>query len=279
MREGKKKAYLLAALVFAALLLLGGGSLWAQETGQVRFRDMAKLLTVGEEAKLMTRAREIVQRTGYDLMLVTTQDAGGKSARDYAEDYYMEYKTVLDGVIYLIDMDNREIYVATSGEMRYYLQDERLEALLDEGYDRVSREEYGECFGVMLDHTEQALREGIEEGTYTVDKDTGEVVRYRKKRGITKTDVLMGLAVAFVSAGTVFLAINGKYKMKFKTSSYSYRDNSSLELQNRQDVFVNRIVTHRHIPKNPPPTAGGGPSSTVHTGSGGNSFGGGGRKF
>ena len=148
MREGKKKAYFLAALVFAALLLLGGGSLWAQETGQVRFRDMAKLLTVGEEAKLMTRAREIVQRTGYDLMLVTTQDAGGKSARDYAEDYYFQKS------ITAMDTQLSELKLANDSEYNRVISSVDLEHLKDVAMNELGMVYAGESQIKIYDSTE-----------------------------------------------------------------------------------------------------------------------------
>ena len=42
-----------------------------------------------------------------------------------------------DGLALLIDMDNREITVSTSGIAIRYLTDERIENILDAGYDHM----------------------------------------------------------------------------------------------------------------------------------------------
>lgn len=255
------------------------GNALAAGTGQVF--DEAGLLTREEADALRQKAQELSGDTHYDFLLATTDDAEGKEAREYAEDFYMEHKTTIDGVIYLIDMDNREIYVATSGDMRYCLDDERVDTILDDGYNWVSQEKYGKCFSAMLEDTAEFLEEGIQDGTYTVDEDTGKITYYEKPKSISRWEFLVALAAGLASAGGFFCAVMGKYKMKWGSYSYSYQDNSSLTLDRQQDVLVNRMVTHRHIPKDPPPSSGGGGghASTVHTGSGGNSFGGGGRKF
>lgn len=280
--SGKIRGFVIAAAAVCFLAWPLSGTAAAGETDLVIVDDGAGLLPEETERELQNQARELSEDTGYQFMLVTAEDAQGKEAREYAEDYYMDHQITLDGVIYLIDMDNREIYIATSGQMRYYLTDSRVDHLLDQAFDAVSEGEYGDAFQEMLSGTGEYLDRGIPDGTYLVDEDTGEVQVYRKPRGITPLEAAAAVIAGVVCAGALFAGVSARYRMKGRRDSYRSQEQSSLHLTGSQDRFVNQFVTHRHIPKNPPPGGhggGGGHSSTVHTGSGGNSFGGGGRKF
>ncbi len=278
--KGKVLTVLLMACLFICLLSKPAG---AGEESLAWVDDEADLLDESTEEELEERAGKLWKETGYQFMLVTAADAGGKEAREFAEDYYMEHQSTLDGVIYLIDMDNRELYVATSGQMRYYLTDSRVDRLLDEGYEAVGEGEYGEAFRVMLEETEKFLKQGIPDGTYLVDEDTGEITRYRRPKRITALEAAMAVLAGIGSGGAVFAAVLAAYRGKENHMSQPSKS-PELKLTVSRDRLTNRFITHRHIPKGPPPGSqgshmGGGPSSTVHTGSGGNSFGGGGRKF
>lgn len=271
------------AVLWLTILMLAGSCMtaWA---GEGLLRDLAGLLSEEESSGLKQRAEALAKDTGYDIMLVTADDAEGKEAAEYAEDFFMDHKTTLDGVVYLIDMDNREIYVATSGDVRFLLDDDRIEEILDDAYDCVSEARYGDGFGVMLEDTENFVEEGVREGAFLYDVETGKIQRYQEPKRITPLNFFVALVGGLAAAGLFFGVTFARYKQKLGKNSYAFRDNSEVELQRREDRFVNRIVTRRHIPKNPQGGGHGGgghgsSGSSVHTGSGGNSFGGGGRKF
>ena len=277
-----KPGFLLGLL--AVMIFLSCVPVCAQDlSSYVRVEDGADLLTSEEELQLRAKALELAENTGYDFFVLTVEDARGREAQEVAEDYYMDYETTLDGVVYLIDMDNREIYIATSGVMRYYLDDERWNEALDRAFEYVANKQYYQAFSAMLSDTGRYLEAGIQSGTYTVDEDTGEIVYYQEPPQLTLWEALFALTVALIVGGAFFGIVVGKYKMKIGGYTYSYQDNSRLKLRSRRDELIGHVVTHRHIPKPDPPSghgfSGGGHSSTVHTGSGGNSFGGGGRKF
>ncbi|MBP5793935.1 MAG: TPM domain-containing protein, partial [Spirochaetaceae bacterium] len=74
---------------------------------------------------------EFLDKYNKEAVIVTTSDAQGKSAEAYADDFYDENDfgtgSGKDGVLFLIDMDNRKIHVSTSGSMIDYLEDWRIE--------------------------------------------------------------------------------------------------------------------------------------------------------
>ncbi|MDD2959187.1 MAG: TPM domain-containing protein [Lachnospiraceae bacterium] len=267
------KAVFLSTCVLTLLL-----SLTAFAAGTALVDDKARLLSAEEIASLTDQATEIAESSNWDIMLVTADDAEGKTSEEYGEDYYMENKTTLDGVIYLIDMDNRNLKIATSGDALYYLTDDRIETMLDHAEGYAGDGEYYNCLASFLNDTVDYIEAGIPEDQYMIDSKTGEIVRYQKPKSITVPEVLIALLIAAAAGAAVFAGVAGKYTMKWGNYSYDVRENSSLKLRRKEDFFVNRIVTQRRIPKDPPPSSGGS-STTTHTGSGGNTFGGGERGF
>ena len=68
-----------------------------------------------------------MEESGWNVYAVTTDDAQGKSATAYADDFFDEHSTEQeDGVALLIDMDNREITISTCGIAIRYLTDSRI---------------------------------------------------------------------------------------------------------------------------------------------------------
>ena len=118
--------------------------------------DYADLLTVEEEDALQKSAEFCKEQWNMNFLVVTTDDAEGKSSRAYADDFYDQRfpeESEEDGVLYLIDMDNREIYLFTSGEAIRYLTDSRIDRILDEVSVQVSEdsEQLSEYVKKLLD--------------------------------------------------------------------------------------------------------------------------------
>ncbi len=272
-------------MICTVLSLLPFSVLPQANTGpdRVILEDGADLLTQQEESVLYTAASTLSERTGWAVDLVTTDDAEGKEAQEYAEDYYMDHFVQDDGAACLIDMDNREIYMATSGNVIYYVTDDLRDEILDEAFDAVSEGDYEGTFRAMLEGLNRAYSAGIDSTHYTYNEDTGQIEYYTPPKTISPFEAamsaLLGLICAFGMGGIVSMT----YRKKGNRPQYNVAANTKLNLRGRSDKLVNQFTTTRHIPRNPPPSSGGGSSgghrSTTHSGSGGHSFGGGGRKF
>lgn len=273
-----KKRIFLACLLAVLLAGLLPVSLRAEESLEVM--DEAGLLTEDEVSSLTDLIRKLEADTGWDLMAATTEDARGKDATLCAELLFDERCQRDDGVICLIDMDNREIVLRFFGEAIRYLPDDRRDEILDEAWEAVSEGRYEKCLRIMLEGCGRAYEQGIPKGQYNYDEDTGEIDRYRKPRQITLLEAVIALGAALGAGGITIALVIGKYRLKWGGYTYSWRENGDLTLTEKQDTLVNQFVTHRRIPKNPPKsTSGGGSRSTVHRGGGGRVSGGGSRKF
>ncbi len=243
----------------------------------VTVADDASLLMEEEVDWLESVAAEFAEKSDWNIVVATCQDAGGKTAQTVCEDNFNTYTTGEDGISCLLDMDNREIYIATAGEAQLYLNDSRIDSVLDEAYKAVSDGDYCQCLYLMVLRSSEAYDLGIPENAQIYDEDTGKTTVYRR---LTVLEILFSVLAAAAVGGILFGAIIGKYHLKWGTYHYDFHDSGSIHLENQEDRFINQTVTRRHIPKNNgSASSGGGSRSTVHTGSGGRSFGGGGRKF
>lgn len=91
--------------------------IWAAEG--TRVFDEAGLFSAEEVQELETRIDEVRDSQDADLAVLTVEDAQGESAESYADDFYDSHGLGVgddaSGILLSIDMDNREIYVSTTG--------------------------------------------------------------------------------------------------------------------------------------------------------------------
>ena len=246
-------------LLFTVLVL---NSAVTANAAEQRVYDGAGLFTAEEVQKLENEIEKLRERITYDVVVVTTDNANGKDAMTYADDFY-DYNGFgagedKSGVLLLIDMDNREIWISTSGEMIQILTDEKIDKILDKVYVGVSGQDYMNAAKQFLSQTE-------------------DYVNPLPK--VLATGFLTGLIIS----GITCLIIVKRYKGKRNKEQYAYRREGRMHIVKQEDKFINSVVTHRRIPKDPPPQSrsGGGSSggSSTHRSSSGRTHGGGGRKF
>ncbi|MBO5372555.1 MAG: TPM domain-containing protein [Lachnospiraceae bacterium] len=285
-KKTEKMRRIYAAIVLT-LMLVFTGTLYcaAEEAPAVVVNDKAALLMEEERDWLKEEAQEVADRSGFNMIISTCDDAAGESTQYICEDLFNTYTIGDDGVSCLIDMDNREIYLATAGDAQLYLTDDKIDDILDEAYEAVADENYSECLYIMIYRIGEYYDAGITEDVYVYNEDTGETYIYDAETGeyvkeppLCAFDVFVACIAALIVGILVYVIIVGKYKLKWGTYRYDFHDSGKLTLTKEKDQFVNKVVTRRHIPKNTGSSSGGN-RSTVHNGAGGRSFGGGGRKF
>src|SRR5690606_7002669 len=101
--------------------------------------DDAMLFSDDERVALEVEANNLSSEYKMDIVIVTTNNAEGKTSREYADDFYyyggFGVGDDYDGILFLIDMDNREAYIYTSGIGIRYLTDLRMDKVLDRVFD------------------------------------------------------------------------------------------------------------------------------------------------
>lgn len=242
--------------------------------------DEADLFTTVEEGQLAQRAKDLGSAYEMDIVIVTTKDTRGKSSRDYADDFYDDngygVGTEKDGILFLIDMDNREVDISTSGQGIRYLTDNRIESVLDNVI------EGGLTDGLMykateafLATTEFYLQAGIRSDQYNEPEGgrTEEIV----KAGLTPPKVIGGGIVAVLVGGGFFLLTRRRYQGKPKPVVYNYQDKNLVEFKVNNEKLVDTAVTFTIIEQSSSSSSAG--RSSTHSSSSGRTHGGGGRKF
>lgn len=270
--------WLPAILLLAMCLFLIPANAMAANT---QLLDQAGLLSEEEGQEIIRQIEALESATGWDIMAVTTEDADGMDTETYAETWFDNDTEKDDGLIFLIDMDNREFAVRAFGKCRYYITDKRKDKILDAGYEELAEERYGGALKAMLAEAKAAFEEENPRNNHLYDEDTGEVTSYGKEyRGISRMELLVAAIAAVAAGGITAGSIIGKYRLKFGGYHYPMEKNGSVRLRVKEDRLSNQFVTHRHIPKETSHTgSSGGSQSTVHTGAGGRSSSGGSRKF
>lgn len=236
--------------------------------------DQANLLSPEERTELSKQADAINQKIKGQVFILTT-NTNTEEPREFANTQ-LKARVGKDnnGALLLLDMNQREIYLSTSGNMIDYVTDKRRDRLLDDVEAAMKDGNYYQASADYLSNAKDFVDDGVPSGSYRIDEKTGKVTYYKS---ITPLEFTIGLIVAAVAAIGFFISVRLRYQLKTGTYRYPYRQNAQLDLIERQDQLVNSFVTTRRIPK-PSNNGGGGGGSTTNS-SGGGTFGGGGRSF
>ena len=269
---------------------------------QQKIYDNANLLTTKEEEKLGKSIIKAAQKAKLDIIVVTINDAKGKSSQEYADDFYDQNKFGYEyeygsGVLLLIDMDNREVYISTSGLGILFINDNYIEKILDNITPYVSSKKYYKCADYFVDVVkENALRwlDNSEhevllkkwyDGKYDTDKKFDKFYDkyvFHKETIFTylQNPLISGI-IALIIATITLLCLRATSKTKVSVNGRTYMKNS-VNFSVRQDHFTHTTTTKRKIEtsSNSSGSKGGSnKSSSTHRSSSGRSHGGGGRKF
>ncbi|MGO3602581.1 MAG: TPM domain-containing protein [Enterococcus malodoratus] len=236
--------------------------------------DQANLLSPEERTELSKQADAINQKIKGQVFILTT-NTNTEEPREFANTQ-LKARVGKDnnGALLLLDMNQRQIYLSTSGNMIDYVTDKRRDRLLDDVEAAMKDGNYYQASADYLSNAKDFVDDGVPSGSYRIDEKTGKVTYYKS---ITPLEFTIGLIVAAVAAIGFFISVRLRYQLKTGTYRYPYRQNAQLDLIERQDQLVNSFVTTRRIPK-PSNNGGGGGGSTTNS-SGGGTFGGGGRSF
>ena len=113
------------------------------ETGyQVLLEDDAALLNAEERTQLAEEMKEI---TSYGNAVFKTISYNSYSASSYARDFYHDLYGQRSGILFLIDMDNRELYLFSDGTIYRTVTKSYAESITDNVYRYASKGNYYIC--------------------------------------------------------------------------------------------------------------------------------------
>lgn len=255
----KKRILSLLGILFLAMCLIQPA--FASD-GIARLVDEADLLTDSEEAALSAKLDEISLRQNLDVVIVTVNSIGDRTATEYADDTYDYSGYSDDGVLLLISIDEREWAVSTSGYGITAFTDAGLDYLTDQFADQMSDGEWNDAFHSFAWLCDDFITQAKTGSPY----DAGNLP---KKPFTPILTGLVSLGIGFVIA---FFRMNKwknqLYSVQAKAAAKEYVKGGSLRLTEQKDLFLYRRVDRREKSES---SSGG---SSTHTSSSGKTHGG-----
>lgn len=235
--------------------------------------DDAGLIKASDEKKLDKKIKNI-QKDKFDVVILTVKSLDGKSAQDYADDYYDNNDYGLDneksGVLLLVSKGDRKYHISTKGA--------GIKAFTDYGIGRIKEEikpylsdgDYFNACDEFLNITKDFVK-AYKDGTpYDTDNPYNEEINYVILEVIA---LVIAFVIALISVGIMRLRMN---TAKPKGTAMEYIKKGSFKLTSEKDIFMYSTVTKTAKPKDNDNSAGG---STTHVSSSGSEHGGGGGSF
>lgn len=237
--------------------------------------DQAQLFSDYETTIIEDAINKFEKTANMEAIVVTTDEAHGKTTRDYADDFFDQHQfgfgPEYDGILVLIDLNQRTYWISTHGRSIKLFTDSRIEQLLDHSESAMRNGDYANAATTILAEATKYAND------YRYDEQTHA---FKKVHRIVWYEGLVAVGLALVAGIGTFFSVFASYNLKRSTYNYSYRDNGQLKLTTNEDSLVNTAVTTRYIPpRSNKGGGGGGGGSSTHRSSGGSTHGGGGRGF
>jgi uncharacterized protein len=245
-------------------------------------RDDLGFLSEEELDELQTLIDEATALYDADLVIVITDDLAGKSSKDFADDYYDEngYGIGFDysGVLLLVNMEYREIWLSTAGKAIRVFTDRRIVAVNNRVADYFSKGEWYQGCLAFIAEFKRYMEEGVPQGQYNENSEYYPVYTptfwEKAKNQITKRSTYL---ISLLSSILVTLLVTSSRKKQNTTHLLTYEENDSFKLIRSRDDYLRETTTSVRISSDSNRSSTN--RSSTHRSSSGRSHGGGGRKF
>lgn len=184
--------------------------------------DFANLFSDTEEDKLYKNVKEFIDKTNLDMVIVTINYNNKNSSMEYADDFY-DYNDFgignnYDGILFLIDMDNRKMWISTTGSA-IQIFDSHIDSILDDTYSYIKDKEYFECANTFISSSQSS---------YNFNKYFGLVF-----------GIILAIVISILVPTIFCLIQKSKHKaIRLATEADRYLDKNSVEITNSQDIFI-----------------------------------------
>lgn len=221
-------------MISAAAVFFGTFPAAAQGPGDREYGvyDYGNLLSEEQETQLSGYARDMSARRDINVILVTVTSKDGYSNTDsgsesYAEDVYFEKTGAADaedasGFLFLIDMENRYLYIYTYDNIHRMLSDSKCEDITDSVVGEAQSQDY---MGVMV-----GVINGID----------GGIDSYYRTRTAICWSIRIGGPV--LTTGIVLLILLLHKRSKRTTTAATYIDAANCRTVADEDRFTHNTV-------------------------------------
>jgi len=124
---------------------------------EILIEDDADLLTEPEEKKLQDKMESLAQ---YGNIILKTTNSNNMSTQSFAKEYYHNSFENSSGTLFLIDMNNRMIYIFSDGSNYNIITNAKANIITDNIYKYASRGDYYSCAYNAFDQINTLLSGG-----------------------------------------------------------------------------------------------------------------------
>lgn len=243
-----------------------------------RLADQEELLTTEEQEELLARLDEISERQQCDVVIVTVASIEGKTATEYADDYFdyqgYGYGEKSDGILLLVGMKERVWAISTHGSLGISaFTDAGLDYIKEDVQFQLKLDNYAKAFRTFASLCDQFLTAAHKGKPY----DVGNLPIKHASPSILIFLFPIGILIMVWKSRSKKRSLKSVVK---KTGAISYKVPNSLHLWVNEDRITGSHVTKRKRNEESRDRGGssgsGGSSggSTTHTSSSGRTHGG-----
>ena len=216
-----------------------------------RLQDDAALLSSDEYNEVLSRLDELSERQSFDVVIHTTEDMDGySSVVAYADDYYdyngYGYGEDRDGIILVVAMNTRDLYISTCGFGITAFTDYGIDTLLDDVKGYFSDGDYYGGFCSFISEADEYITAAKNGSPY--DINDGDYYGSERSGFFNFTWLMASLIMGLVCA----LIIVGTMKAQLKTvrpalAAGSYVRKDSIKVKSERDIYLYRNVSRTEI--------------------------------
>lgn len=226
-----------------------------------RLVDDADLLTQSEENAILNKLDDISKKYEFDVVIVTQESIGKKTARDFADDYYdyngYGFGEDYTGLLLLITFDDEGgiWHISTHGEAIDAFTDTDIDSIGSLMSDDMSEDNYYNAFNTFIDQCDYYIN--------------GYINGFPFDAGMS---LVISLVIGFIIAFIAVSVMKGKLtSVAFQKNATTYVKEGSMNITTSRDFFLYSTITRTEKPKDN--------GSSTHTSSSGRTHGGGGGRF
>ena len=225
--------------------------------------DFANLFTDSEEQQLYQQISQFINKHDMDLAVVTINKNPKFSQVEYADDFYDYNYFKKDGVLFLIDMDNRQIHMTTTGYAIKVYNDYRIDNALDSVYTYMSDEDYYQGTANYISIINNYATAGLPSNTDSKATSVFSAI---------KIGLLISIVITII---VMFILIKKNKLVRKATTAKEFLDKESVKITNLGDQFLGSSTVKHSINHDSSSSRG----SSTHSSSSGTSHGGGSHGF
>lgn len=265
--------------VYTFLLVVFIGQVTVSAADLKNVKDIGKYLSDNEATNLQTDIDGVVKKYGLDVVVVITKDTEGKSSRDFADDYYDSkgYGVGNDhsGLLMLINMGKREVWISTTGKAIDIFTDSRISSMVKNVTTPLSSAKYYDACSTFLKDVKNYANMGVPTGQSRVANSVTNVVvkktYFQKVLIMTKTTFVYIASLLIALAAILIASLSNKGKVTI--TSKTYESQGSFSITHTNDDYIREHTTCTKVKKDSDN------NSSTHSSSSGETHGGGGGSF